>query len=496
MKIAAPSAEVWELVEAACAHIADESQYRRLDELILRDEQVARFYAAYMDQHASLAWSRRAKGQASGFRVQVETTLMPKRSRSVWYAVAAMIVLAVTAWFIFLPEPRTQNPEPSTKRSIALLTNAQDAVFAEGDIGMGLGRELTGGTVKLLSGQAQLMFSGGAVVDLTGPCALELVSGGRGRLMQGRLAAYVPATAAGFRIDTPSGVSVVDLGTEFAIETLPPGLTTVQVYQGRVRLQRDDAADRILGEMARGQIARIDASGRIDFDRLPTQLAALNFAGEGRDAGIDRYPGAAGEGWSGSWNHIGATGAAAVRTDQPLGGGEAYLAFTGIDPKGGGLTRRFHDMGLVHPLRWPYAVGFDVRIDSDQVRDFQLGVRANNSVNTSADVLAYAKTTDATWTVFDGDGAGNTTTINTHLPAVAGAVYHIEFHIDPASMTYTVTIDNLDDNAPAYVSPTLNTRNPNAVAEPYLFVGRQFGGAAEAFSIDSITIRAPGNPTH
>ena len=493
MKIAAPSAELWDLVEAVTAGVADEAQYRRLDELILSDPEAARFYAAYLDQHAALAWGRRQRALPTPVTSQKKSPppspMASLRAVGV-YAAAALVALAVTAWFVFQPETLTSNHEPSAANSIALLTNTQNAVFAEGDGPMGLGRELSTGTVRLLSGQVQLMFKGGAVVDLSGPCAFDLVNASRGRLMAGRLQAYVPPAASGFRVDTPSGVSVVDLGTEFAIETRPPGLTSVLVYQGHVRLHRDDATDHVLGDMTRGQIARIDSSGSVSFDRLPMELAALDFSGAGADP-IDSYPGQQGDGWSESWRLVGLTGDAAVRTNRPLAGGGAYLAVDNIDPKGGGLTRPFHNYGLIDPMRRPYTVSLNLRIDSPEVAQFQVGIRAHDGVNTSSDALAYAKTTDKYWTIFDGDGTGATATVHTQLPVIAGAVYHVEFWIDPESMTYTATIDNLNDNAPAYVSPLLRTRNPNAVPEPYLFIGKQYGGAVQAFSVDAVRVQAP-----
>ena len=185
------------------------------------------------------------------------------------------------------------------------------------------------------------------------------------------------------------------------------------------------------------------------------------------------------------------TGDAAVRTNRPLAGGGAYLAVDNIDPKGGGLTRPFHNYGLIDPMRRPYTVSLNLRIDSPEVAQFQVGIRAHDGVNTSSDALAYAKTTDKYWTIFDGDGTGATATVHTQLPVIAGAVYHVEFWIDPESMTYTATIDNLNDNAPAYVSPLLRTRNPNAVPEPYLFIGKQYGGAVQAFSVDAVRVQAP-----
>ncbi|QNN22518.1 hypothetical protein HED60_09620 [Planctomycetales bacterium ZRK34] len=173
------------------------------------------------------------------------------------YAAAAMIALAVTAWFILQPGPQTSHVD-SAKPIVAMLTNTDGAVFDNqattggGSDAMTLGSELSAGLLKLTAGSAQIMFNSTAVVDLVGPCEFEMVGPNRGRLAAGSMSAYVPEAAHGFVVEAPAGqgtLSVVDLGTRFGLDVVPAGVadlrdgcSIVRVVEGEVELRYTDAS--------------------------------------------------------------------------------------------------------------------------------------------------------------------------------------------------------------------------------------------------------------
>jgi len=243
MKMTPPHAELWDLVEAVIIGRASEAQHEQLDAMIIENDDAARFYAAYMDLHATLAWRRRTRVQGLGFRVQGKPTptLRPsplRRGRSVWYAAAALLTLAITAWFLLSPEPRTLNPEPTTAQRVAMLTGADEARWSRDSMPARPGGELPTGPLELAAGRAQVMFHSGAVVDLTGPCRFEMIGHNHGRLTRGRIESYVPDTARGFTVDVPGGGQIVDLGTQFDLHVDPAGDSHVTVLEGIVRMQR------------------------------------------------------------------------------------------------------------------------------------------------------------------------------------------------------------------------------------------------------------------
>ena len=180
-------------------------------------------------------------------RVQPVTTtptLSPFRERSVWYlAAAAMIALAVTAWFVFRAEPRADLPHEGP---VALLADMHDAVFADHQTAMTPGGALNAGPIRLLAGKAQVMFNSAAVVDLIGPCEFHMTDDNHSRLTRGRIEVYVPHAAVGFTVDLPGGYRAVDLGTEFAVEVDTINRLLVHVTRGRVLVESPTGQQKIL----------------------------------------------------------------------------------------------------------------------------------------------------------------------------------------------------------------------------------------------------------
>jgi hypothetical protein len=116
----------------------------------------------------------------------------------------------------------------------------------------------------LASGLMEITYDSGAKVILQGPCVYEVESGAGGYLSRGRLTARVekrgetraerdatdrqstignlrsssplsPLPSTLFTVRTPTA-KVTDLGTEFAVEVDPSGVSTAHVYEGKVEL--------------------------------------------------------------------------------------------------------------------------------------------------------------------------------------------------------------------------------------------------------------------
>jgi len=97
------------------------------------------------------------------------------------------------------------------------------------------GQRLGGGTIKIDEGRLQIEFMGGAVLAITGPAELELLSPKSATLIRGTAVARVPERARGFVLNSP-GLAVVDLGTEFLVDVPPDGQSNVKVIDGEVEL--------------------------------------------------------------------------------------------------------------------------------------------------------------------------------------------------------------------------------------------------------------------
>jgi len=101
---------------------------------------------------------------------------------------------------------------------------------------MGIGREL-----KLDSGLVEITYYNGAKVVLEGPVEFTVEQKNACRLDFGRLTAKVSKDAVGFTVETP-GLTVVDLGTEFAVQVRPTGTAEVHVFEGETEVTYDAGA--------------------------------------------------------------------------------------------------------------------------------------------------------------------------------------------------------------------------------------------------------------
>ncbi|QNN21500.1 hypothetical protein HED60_04170 [Planctomycetales bacterium ZRK34] len=214
------------------------------------------------------------------------------RGRSVWYALAASLMLvAGIATYVLVSNPST-GFNPRASHGIALLTNATGAVFADGSRQPEIGAELNAGTLSLLSGSAQVMFSTGAVVDLRGPCTFAMTEPNRGHLFSGTLEVYVPDTAHGFTITAPHDVRVIDLGTRFIMQVDSDGVSDVRVLKGTVMVEVDRPdSEKRYALLTADQRVRVDpalsVAETLRIIERPPLTAAIDQAGLRIDFQLD-----------------------------------------------------------------------------------------------------------------------------------------------------------------------------------------------------------------
>lgn len=139
--------------------------------------------------------------------------------------------LSYRAWF----SPK-ERPLP---RGIAMLTKISETAWDKNHRSVQVGQALQPGWLHLDRGAVQIEFALGARVVLQAPASLKLVSENEAYLDNGRLSAYVPPPAHGFKINTP-GFTVVDHGTQFGCVAGKAGAGEVQVFAGKVSWQLAD----------------------------------------------------------------------------------------------------------------------------------------------------------------------------------------------------------------------------------------------------------------
>ena len=270
------SDDIMTLIDAVLVGSASDAERAQLAERITTEQEVAEQYVRAAHLHAQL----RHVLLPGDVAMRPPMAVTQDDARSVhanrigkWRLVAAVsaiaAVLALMVGSLFFqpdaPAPTTEQTKPHVAQPVAILTNMEKAVFARDGAPMDLGEALSAGSIELVSGTVQVMFNSTAVVDLIGPCEFKMIGENKGRLVNGKLVAFVPPRASGFVIETPNGVRVEDLGTRFTVR-VEAGQTHVFVREGKIAVHPPGGS---AYPMIAGQRALFDRSG----NQVPTSMA-------------------------------------------------------------------------------------------------------------------------------------------------------------------------------------------------------------------------------
>jgi hypothetical protein len=283
MTFSFPSSEFDDAVAAVCHGTATETEMRRLNELLRGDPRARDEYLIRVELHARLAsepdlFSQETEvtgggdppGVGRGDRPEttsphVKARFARRRLVQALALAACLILTAAGVGIAWLRKPTTGIGTTST--AIAMLARAVEARWAEGTAPLRVGSALDPGWLRLESGLAQVVFYSGVRVVIEGPAELRLVSLSEAVCPTGRLLAEVPPPARGFRLRTDQ-LSVLDLGTEFAVDATP-ARTEIHVFKGKVELNPGTATERSLDA---GQAAVVR-------ENAPPRFMAANAAG-------------------------------------------------------------------------------------------------------------------------------------------------------------------------------------------------------------------------
>lgn len=117
---------------------------------------------------------------------------------------------------------------------VATLERVADARWKSGT--METGAKLKKGRFQLEKGAIVLSFKRGARAVIEGPADFEIRGDNEMNLTSGRVRARIPASAHGFRVETPQ-FTAVDLGTEFGCDAGLSGAGELHVFTGKVDMQ-------------------------------------------------------------------------------------------------------------------------------------------------------------------------------------------------------------------------------------------------------------------
>jgi hypothetical protein len=167
-------------------------------------------------------------------------------------AAAAVLVAAFGVWSTFradettasraiatVERPSTTAPpapvQPVLPKVVGRLDASFDAIMVNREPLKPRCELIEGERLRLLGGVLQLNMASGAVLVIEAPSDVTLDGEDTISLAQGKVAVRINGSASSFIVDTPTA-KVVDLGTEFGVETDPAKQDRVMVFDGSIAL--------------------------------------------------------------------------------------------------------------------------------------------------------------------------------------------------------------------------------------------------------------------
>lgn len=353
------------LVDAICDESIAEKQMTELEGLLSESREARKFYHLQMAIHRDLENSFPEAAPVSEKKIiRFPTSLLALVSALV------VSVIGILVWW-----PNKNNPTQTPVASISSLT---ETIWNHTSSTLEKGASLqVGDHLAIESGIVQITFPSGVVLSLEGPADLECTGIETTFLHLGKLAAYVPPGAEGFRVLT-GNAEVIDQGTEFAINATADEKTQVVVFDGKVDLVTNDGEQRIEA----GNAFLIDHKGNARqtgffsnaFKRTRADLRNNRVIWDAFRTG-EPFPGNKSGGWDSEWQIATRHGSinekltGITEGNELVMGSESFLQVAATakeslgNPTSISLTRFFRGTKKVF-LDQPYSTEFFVRLDT------------------------------------------------------------------------------------------------------------------------------------
>lgn len=271
-----------DLIDASFDGRLGEAEWETLQQAVIAD---AALRAEYVERRALHALLVAESGRLPA--LLEEKAPVTRRFLPAWIGAAAAVAVFGASLYLFVES----RPAPV----VATLIEAENCRWAGSDLPTVQGAGLVPGTLALTEGMATIRFKSGATVTLEAPSVLEVESAMKCRLVEGSVVADVPESAHGFTIDTAK-MKVIDLGTKFGVTTTPLGDSNVFVFEGEVKVKREDQGEAkhvFAGDSLVSRVGALPGPTDQEVRRVETPAApadgwiAITTAdGRGRDAYI------------------------------------------------------------------------------------------------------------------------------------------------------------------------------------------------------------------
>lgn len=274
-----------DLIDASFDGRLSEAEWECLQRAVIEDAELRAEYVERRTLHGLLLAEADALPSLLETRPSLTKPYLPA-----WIGAAAAVVLFGASLVLFFHS----RPAPV----VATLIEAENCRWAGSDLPTVEGAGLRTGTLALTEGMATLRFESGATVTLEAPSVLVVESAMKCRLVEGSVVADVHESAHGFTIDTAK-MEVIDLGTKFGVTTTSLGDSNVFVFEGEVKVKRDDLPEArhvFAGNSLVSKVGAIPEQSDQEVRRVeapaaspgPGWTAITTATGRGRDAYVRR----------------------------------------------------------------------------------------------------------------------------------------------------------------------------------------------------------------
>lgn len=254
------------LVGALLDRTITAQQMSELSKRILSDASVADRVAELMllsSDATELMQNRATKTSASDIAGRIVNPapdkIRSKRVLPLAIAAALLIACGLATYLIVWGGGDVQVETRPQQPTVATLIGGSGTVVVNNEIG-NPGSEYAAGSYSIESGSAELLLTNNVGVRLRGQTRLTVHNTMHAALSQGTATFRCPSGAEGFTVDLPGDAHVVDLGTEFAVNTDATGASEVFVIEGSVELNTDDG---FIAKLSAGDGYSVDADGAV-----------------------------------------------------------------------------------------------------------------------------------------------------------------------------------------------------------------------------------------
>ncbi len=177
---------------------------------------------------------------------------VPKSRHPIALYTAIISMAALILMIVFV----RMAPPPASE--VATLTDSMDAKWQGSNTVFRHGTRLSTRREPLVldKGFAEILFDNQARIVIEAPAQFEIATPDQVNLMYGRVYASVPKEALGFTIYTQHS-KIIDLGTEFGVDTARDGTVELHVIKGQTMLIAGSRSEKTMHTVTKGKAWRI-----------------------------------------------------------------------------------------------------------------------------------------------------------------------------------------------------------------------------------------------